>query len=166
MPLLGEEESWPIAKILHVLGKEINPLYSQDAKHNIESLALMHIVVDFDELSIGVLNGLDLAYSHLSHAFKARATPITFEELFEQLHSFEAQMKVLVPSAPPILHPAIAFAILAGPSSHRRSTTRGGRNHARAHHSWTSGTPTTTDILLSSLCCLQLPIPNSSTIAT
>ena len=122
--------------------------YMQDVKHNIDSLALMNIVVNFDELSISVLNGLDPAYSHLSHALQARETPITFEELFEKLHSYKAQMKVLVPSALPILHPAITFASLVSPSSHHRSTTRGGWNHARAHQSWTLGTPSTTDILL------------------
>ena len=63
----------------------------------------MNVVVDFDELSIRVLNGLDPTYSHLSYAFQARANlVITFEELFEQLLSSEAHMKALVPSALPV----------------------------------------------------------------
>ena len=64
--------------------------YMQDAKHNIDSLALMNDSVDFDELSIRVLNGLGSAYSHISHALQARDTPFTFEELFERLLSYEA----------------------------------------------------------------------------
>ena len=59
----------------------------QDVKHNIDSLALVNVSVDFDELSISLLNGLDPAYSHISNALQARDTPITFEELFEQLLS-------------------------------------------------------------------------------
>ena len=35
--------------------------YIQDAKHNIDSLALMNVSVDFDELSIYVLNDLSPA---------------------------------------------------------------------------------------------------------
>ena len=62
----------------------------QDVKHNIDSFALMNIHVDFDELSILVLNGLDLAYSNLSHALQVRETSITFEELFEHLLNYEA----------------------------------------------------------------------------
>ena len=50
----------------------------------------MNVSVDFDELSIRVLNGLGPTYSHISHALQARDTPITFEELFERLLSYEA----------------------------------------------------------------------------
>ena len=64
--------------------------YMQDVKHNIDSLALMNVLVDFDELSIRVLNGLSLAYSNISHALQVWATPVTFEELFEQLLRYEA----------------------------------------------------------------------------
>ena len=73
----------------------------QDAKHNIDSLALMNVSVDFDELSICVFNGLGLAYSNISHALLDRDTPVTFEELFEHRFSYKAQMKILVPSTPP-----------------------------------------------------------------
>ena len=55
----------------------------QDAKHYIDFLALMNVSIDFDELSIRVLNGLGLVYSHISHALQARDTPVTFKELFE-----------------------------------------------------------------------------------
>ena len=57
----------------------------QDVKHNIDSLTLMNVSVDFDELSIRVLKGLGLAYSNISHALQAQETLVTFEELFEQL---------------------------------------------------------------------------------
>ena len=42
--------------------------YMQDVKHNIDFLALMNVFIDFDELSIRVLNGLGSTYSHISHA--------------------------------------------------------------------------------------------------
>ena len=42
--------------------------YMQDFKHNIDSLALMNVSIDFDELSIHVLNGFGLAYLHILHA--------------------------------------------------------------------------------------------------
>ena len=66
--------------------------HMQDVKRNIDSLALMNVSIDFDELSISVLNGLDPTYSNISHALQARDTPLTFEELFEHLLSYEAQL--------------------------------------------------------------------------
>ena len=62
----------------------------QDVKHNIDSLTLVNVLVDFDELSIRVLNGLGSTYSNISLTLQARATLITFEELFKQLLSYEA----------------------------------------------------------------------------
>ena len=56
--------------------------YMQDVKHNIDSLALMNVSIDFDELSIHVLNDLDRTYSNISHALKVWATLVTFEEFF------------------------------------------------------------------------------------
>ena len=50
--------------------------YIQDVKHNIDSLTLMNVFIDFDELSIRVLNGLGPAYSHISHVLQAQDTPI------------------------------------------------------------------------------------------
>ena len=93
----------------------------QDVEYNIDSLTLMNVFVDFDELSIRVLNGLGLSYSHISHAIQARDTPINFEELFEHLLSNEAQMKILVHSALPSSIPASSLVTSIGPSSHRQS---------------------------------------------
>ena len=62
----------------------------QDVKHNIDSLTLVNVLVDFDELSIRVLNDLGPTYLNISHTLQARATQITFEELFKQLLSYEA----------------------------------------------------------------------------
>ena len=73
----------------------------QDVKRNIDSLALMNVSVNFDELSIRVLKGLGPAYSHISHALQAQDTPITFEESFERLLSYEAQLRISVTLAPP-----------------------------------------------------------------
>ena len=65
--------------------------YMQDVKRNIDFLALMNVSIDFDELSIHVLNGLGPAYSNISHALQVRETLVAFEELFEQLLSYEAK---------------------------------------------------------------------------
>ena len=62
----------------------------QDVKHNIDSLTFMKVSVDFDELSIHVLNDLDPTYSNISYVLQAWATPVIFEELFEQLLSYKA----------------------------------------------------------------------------
>ena len=66
----------------------------QDVKHNIDSLATMNVFVDFDVLSIYVLNGLCPTYSHISYALQAQDTLVTFEELFERLLSYEAQLRI------------------------------------------------------------------------
>ena len=104
----------------------------QDVKHNIDSLALKNVSVDFDELSIRVLNGLGPTYLRISYALKARDTPVTFEELFERLLSYEAQLRILIPLAPPASTPAIALVTSIGPSSHHRLHNCGGRNHSRS----------------------------------
>ena len=74
--------------------------YMQDFKHNIDFLALMNVPIDFDELSIRVFNGLGPSYSNISHALQVRETPVMFEELFENLLNYEAQLQLLVSSAP------------------------------------------------------------------
>ena len=76
----------------------------------------MNVSVDFDELFIRVLNGLGPTYSNISHALQAQATLVTFEELFEQLLSYEAQMKILVPSAPLASTLVVALITSPGPS--------------------------------------------------
>ena len=85
----------------------------------------MNVSIDFDELSIRVLKGLGLTYSNISHALQARVTPVTFKELFEQLLSYEAQMKIFVPSASPAFTPASALVTSFGPSSHRQPNNHG-----------------------------------------
>ena len=96
----------------------------------------MNVSIDFDKLSIHVLNGLGPANSNISHALQAMETPVTFEELFEQLLSDEAQMKILVHSTSPASTSAIALVTSPGPSSHRRSNNRGERYHSRSRQSW------------------------------
>ena len=56
-----------------------------DIKNCIDSLALMNKSVDFDALSIRILNGLDPTYSKLSHTLQVSETPLGFEECFEEL---------------------------------------------------------------------------------
>ena len=97
----------------------------------------MNVSIDFDELSIRVLNGLSPAYSHISHALQAQDTLDTFEELFEHLLSYKTQLRVLVTSSPPASTPASAVVTSISSSSHRRSNKHGGRTHNRSQKSWT-----------------------------
>ena len=46
----------------------------QDIKNCIDSLVIMNKPVNFDDLSICILNGLDPAYSKCSHALKVQET--------------------------------------------------------------------------------------------
>ena len=62
----------------------------QDAKHNMDFLDIMNVSIDFDELSIRVLNGLGPAYSNLSHALQVHETLVTFEDLFKNLLNYKA----------------------------------------------------------------------------
>ena len=62
----------------------------EDFKHHINSLALMNVPIDFDELFVCVLNGLGPAYSNLSHAFEVRETLVMYEELFKHLLNYNA----------------------------------------------------------------------------
>ena len=113
----------------------------QDVKHNIDSLALMNVSIDFDELSIRVLNELGSAYSHISHTLQARDTLVTFKELFEHLIGYEGQMKILLPSALPASTLFFAFVTSFGSLSRRQSNNHGGKTHNRYQQSW--NVPTT-----------------------
>ena len=127
----------------------------QDVKHNSDSLALMNVSVDFDELSIHVLNEHASAYSHISHALQALATPVTFEELFEHLLSYTTQMKISVPSTPLAFNPTIALVTSIGSSSHHWSNNSSERNQNRSQ-------PEQVSIVLDSTCHLDRAILTSS----
>ena len=60
----------------------------------------MNVLIDFDELSVRVLNELSPAYSNLSHALQVREIPVIFEELLEHLLNYEVQLQHSVPLAP------------------------------------------------------------------
>ena len=122
----------------------------KDVKHNIDSFALMNVFVDFDELSIRVLNVLGPTYSHISHALQAQDTLVTFEELFEHLLSYEAQMKIFVHFTPP----ASALVTLISPSSHCRSNTCGRGLNSLGLYLPSSGN--IDQLLLHCLRCIQL----------
>ena len=105
----------------------------QDVKRNIDSLALMNVLVKFDELSIRVLNGLGPAYSNISYSLQVRETSITFEELFEQLLSYEAQLKVAIPSSPSVAAPATALLAPTSSFSSHQPNNCGERNNNWYH---------------------------------
>ena len=72
----------------------------QDVKHNINSLILLNVPIDFYKLSIHVLNRLGPTYSNLSHALQVRENPFTFEELFKHLLNYEAPTPTFGSSPP------------------------------------------------------------------
>ncbi|KAJ0975732.1 hypothetical protein J5N97_017697 [Dioscorea zingiberensis] len=92
-------------------GTQTITAYMQDIKTYIDSLALMNKLVDFDDLSIRILNGLDPAYSKLYHTLQVRNTPLDFDELFEKLLNYEAQLELMTPSP---AAPATAFTASTG----------------------------------------------------
>ena len=69
--------------------------YMQDIKRNMDALALMNITVDFDELSIRILNDLNPSFIELSHAIQVHDIDIDFDELFEKLLNYEAQLHAI-----------------------------------------------------------------------
>ena len=62
-------ELWNFVAIspTYLRGNQTITTYMKDIKNYIDSLALMNKPMNFDELSTRNLNGLDLAYSKLSH---------------------------------------------------------------------------------------------------
>ena len=106
MPLPIADGSWFISSPQQ--GTRTIRTYMQEVKHNIDSLTLMNVPVDFDELFLRVLNGLELSYSNLSHALHVWETPVAFEELFKNFLNYKAQLQNLVPLAPPLSIPATA----------------------------------------------------------
>ena len=74
----------------------------------------MNVSVDFDEISIHVLNEVGLTYSHISHALQAWDTLVTLEELFERLLSYVVQLRIWVPSAS--LTSTLAIALITSTS--------------------------------------------------
>lgn len=72
-------------------------VYMQNIKTCIDSLALMNKSVDFDDLSIRILDGLDPAYSNLPHALQVQDSPLEFKELFKILLNYEAHLRLLNP---------------------------------------------------------------------
>ena len=94
----------------------------------------MNVLVDFDELSILVLNGLGSTYSNLSHTLQVQDTLVTFEHLL----NYEAQLQHSIPLASPAFILTTAVVTLLGSSSHRwlnncgATTTTG--LHSPRHH--------------------------------
>ena len=95
----------------------------------------MNVYVDFDELSIHVLNGLGPAYLNIFDALQVWETLVTFEELFKQLLRYEDIMKILVPSSLAASTPAISLVAWTCPSSHHRSNNRDGWNYNQSQQS-------------------------------
>ena len=89
-----------------------------------DSLALMNKPVDFDELSIWILNGLDDSYTNLSSAIQARETPTEFDEQLNKLLHVEAQLKLPIKNPSP--QPASAF-VASVTSGFEKTSNNGNR---------------------------------------
>ena len=101
--------------------------YKLDIQSAMDSLALMNKPVDFDELFIRFLRGLDESYTYFAKAIEVRETPIEFDELFEELINLEEQLKALEKH----ISPAPATALAAPLSS---GTTLSGSNSNRSNN--------------------------------
>ena len=80
--------------------------YTHDIKSNIYVLVLINVIVDFDELSIRILDGLNPRYKGLADAIVTQENLIIFDELFEKLLSYETNL--LTSSEPPISSSSVA----------------------------------------------------------
>ncbi|KAK6127519.1 hypothetical protein DH2020_038722 [Rehmannia glutinosa] len=66
--------------------------YMQSVKVCVDTLSLMNVNIDPEELIIQIFRGLPDEYKDLHSAIRARETCVSFEELYEKLLSLEAQM--------------------------------------------------------------------------
>ena len=107
----------------------------QHVKHNIDSLTLMNVPIDFGELSIHVLNGLGSTYLNISHALQVQESSVTFEELFEHLLNYKAKLQLSVSLAPLATTLATTLVTSVSPSSRRRSHNNGNKSYNRSHYS-------------------------------
>ena len=104
----------------------------QDIKRNKDTLTLMDIIVDFDELSIQILNDLNPSFIELSHTIQLRDTNIDFDELFEKLLNCEAQLHAAShgsSSSPTTLRRTMTFVASSGPSNSRRNYNHNNRSN-------------------------------------
>lgn len=65
----------------------------QDIKSTVDELLLMDVTVDYEDLVLKILHGLDENYRELSNAIQARETPISFDELHEKLINLEPKSR-------------------------------------------------------------------------
>ena len=105
------------------LGNRTITDYMHEIKGNIDALALMNVIIDFDELYVRILDGLDSRYEGLANAIHAREQPITFDELLEKLLNHEANLKA-IPTPADVTSPVTTMA--APVRSNPRNQNRGG----------------------------------------
>ncbi|KAA8515450.1 hypothetical protein F0562_018939 [Nyssa sinensis] len=67
--------------------------FLQSVKARADELALLGVLMDDDDLTEKILDGLGSDYKDLVHVVHARDTPISFDELHEKLLTFEAHLQ-------------------------------------------------------------------------
>lgn len=115
--------------------------YLRDIKSISDELATAGSPVSNAELVIKILSGLGSEYNPLASAIRARESPISYEELFDQLLNHELFLKYTEshqPSAPNLTIPATAAIAQRGPypdkfsaPGHRPPPQRNYHNQAR-----------------------------------
>ena len=66
--------------------------FLQTIKARADELAILGALVDIEDLSERILEGLGSEYTELARAVQTRDTPISFDELHEKLLNFEASI--------------------------------------------------------------------------
>ena len=70
----------------------------------------MNAPVDIKDLTIKILNSLDDSYRELANAIQAHESPVTFEELYENLINYEAHLAAKKDAPAPFLTSAHSIA--------------------------------------------------------
>lgn len=84
-----------LKKSLNLVNRDTKSIaeYLQAVKTITDELALAQEPVSDEDIVISILNGLNDDFNQISATLQARETPITNEELFEKLSTFERQLK-------------------------------------------------------------------------
>ena len=109
--------------------------FLQCIKAKADKLAFLGALLDAEDLTNKILDGLDDEYKELMHVVQGRDMPITFEELHENLLNFEAS--VITPKPDPLQFPATTNPTSRNPtpwcspapSSTKNHTWRPSNNH-------------------------------------
>lgn len=103
--------------------------FMQDINRNVYALALMGQKVDWDDLVLRIIKGLNPVYDLVGTTLKILQEPVTFEELFEQLLNEDAHRKLLKMSSMSASDPPNAFVAPSTTSPFNKYNNRNTTKH-------------------------------------